>query len=292
MHLIAILFSLGLGYCLRLFAVNVSSEQYPLRCQDPLTSWSKRWQRALTFFLLPPCLILLTAISVLCMGPQGQMIGLQVSSFSYWLAFSFLACAAIVGLKHVWQGWQSWQQVQTCPQLNLMDHPVRLLEVPMLFAAQIGFWRSELAISQGLLDALDDDHLAAVLRHEQAHQYYRDTFWFFWLGWLRQLTQWLPNTAILWQELLLLRELRADCWAAQRVDNLLLAESLLTMVASPDVPAESFCVAFSCPASCSRLQERIEALLLASEVPPAPRLGSLYWLVLALLPLATLPLHR
>ena len=292
MHLIAILLSLSFGCWLRLWADIGSPEKSPSPCQQASQkSWSQRWQRTLTLFLLPPCLILLTAFSVVCMGPQGQMIGFQVSSFSYWLAVSFLICAAMIGIQQGWQVWQSWQQMRSCPQLTLMGRPIRLLEVPILFAAQVGLWHSEIAISQGLLDALDEEHLAAVVQHEQAHQHYRDTFWFFWLAWLRQLTQWLPNTAALWQELLLLRELRADCWAAQTVDNLLLAESLLAMVASP-APAEKFCVAFSCPVSRSRFQERIDALLSAAEVPPAPRIWSLAWLVLALLPLATLPLHR
>ena len=55
-------------------------------------------------------------------------------------------------------------------------------------------------------------------------------FGFFWWGWLRRLTEWLPHSKELWQELLLLRELRADQWAAQQVDPLVLAESLLLMV--------------------------------------------------------------
>jgi Zn-dependent protease with chaperone function len=45
------------------------------------------------------------------------------------------------------------------------------------------------------------------LAHEQAHAHYRDTFWFFWLN---VLTSWLPHTEALWQEILFLREIRAD----------------------------------------------------------------------------------
>ena len=84
-----------------------------------------------------------------------------------------------------------------------------------------------------MLDALDRPHLDAVLAHEQAHVYYRDTFWFFWLGWIRSFTIWLPNTEAVWQELLLLRELRADRQATEQVDFLLLAESLLIVAQNP-----------------------------------------------------------
>ncbi len=42
---------------------------------------------------------------------------------------------------------------------------------------------------------------------------HRDTFWFFWLGWLGRIVPFLPNTEILWQELLTLREIRAAPWA-------------------------------------------------------------------------------
>jgi len=74
------------------------------------------------------------------------------------------------------------------------------------------------------LDTLDNAHLDAVIAHEQAH-FYWDTFWFFWLGWVLHCH--CCNTESLWQELLILREVRADHWAAQQVDPLLLAESLL-----------------------------------------------------------------
>jgi Zn-dependent protease with chaperone function len=102
------------------------------------------------------------------------------------------------------------------------------LEIP--FAAQVGVWKPQLVVCRGLLEQLDEEHLRAVLAHEEAHRHYGDTLWMFAVGWLRHLSGWLPNTEVLWQELLTLRELRADRWAAQRVDPLVLGEALVQVV--------------------------------------------------------------
>ena len=280
MHLIMILAALSLAWLLRLSQPDNSG------------SWSHRWGRSLLLFLFPPLLLLMTALAVLCMGPQGQMIGLQASWFSYSLALSFLGLLGILGVKLGWQGWQSVEQTRTHPLQDLGGSSARVLETPALFSALIGFWQPELVVSQGLLTTLTPNQIDAVIAHEQAHYHYRDTFWFFLLGWLRSSTAWLPNTEALWQELLLLRELRADLRAARQVDPLLLAESLLLVVSHPVMQSQSVCVAFSDAAQTNRLQERIEALLAESASPTQPQAGwSWLWLCLALLPLITVPLH-
>jgi Zn-dependent protease with chaperone function len=144
-------------------------------------------------------------------------------------------------------------------------------------------------VSQGLCQLLDAEHLQAVLLHEQAHSYYRDTFWGFWLGWLRRLTAWLPHTEALWQELLFLRELRADHWAAQQSDPLLLAEALLSVVSMPVAPELG--TALKPEAVNQRLAQRIEALLQPPEDTPIDRWR---WVNLAwvLLPLLVIPFHH
>lgn len=277
MHLSLILLTLGLAVLIRL----VWRKQ---------AAWTKRWQAALTAFLLPPLLLLMTSVAVLCMGTQGQMLGLSVGWLGYSLALGFVGFAGVSLLWLAGQGWRSLQQVRTYPTLDLADQTGYLLDSPTLFAAQIGFWQSELLVSRGLLQNLTSAQLNAVLTHEQAHHHYRDTFWFFGLGWLRHLTTWLPNTEALWQELLLLRELRADQWAAQRVDPLLLAEALLLVVKAPMLDTNRHCVAFSASLPVSRLEERIEALLTTStEIESKTR--QWIWLLLALLPLFTLALH-
>jgi Zn-dependent protease with chaperone function len=259
-------------------------------------SWQVRWQKALVCFVLPPLLVVMTAIAVLCMGAEGQMIGLQAGRLNYAIALIFLIYSIFRSGQLAWIGWQSLQKIQNLvidlQPVNLISEPVKLLNMPMLFAAQIGFWRSQLFVSQGLLDRLDAEHLEAVLFHERAHAYYRDTFWFFWLGCLRQVMPWLPNTQALWEELLLLRELRADRWAAQYADGLLLAESLLAMVSSNMHPTETFAAAFGATNTSDRLEERINFLL--SEPEPLPQFSwrSLFWIGFSLLPLTVLPLHN
>jgi Zn-dependent protease with chaperone function len=279
MHLVMILSALSLAGLLR------------LSWSEPTGNWTQRWRRALLLFLLPPLLLLMTAVAVLCMGPQGQMIGLHTDWFSYGLVLGCVGLAILCGLTLACEGWQSLQQVRRYRQIDLNGKPTRLLNSSILFSAQIGFWQPELVVSQGLLQMLKPEHLEAVLTHEQAHYYYRDTFCFFWLGWLRQITVWLPNTESLWQELLVLRELRADGWAAERVDALLLAESLLMVVNNQMKASESFCAAFSCAVTRNRLQERIDALLGEPESLSKSSWWTWSWVLLALLPMVAVPFH-
>lgn len=279
MHLTMILIALGLVWW------------YRCRWSRPQGNWTQRWQRSLSVFLFPPLLLTITALAVLYMGPDEEpRIWQAQGRFSYLLASVFCGLAGVLCLKLAIQSWRSLQQVRTCPRLNFMGKNSRILDNPIPFSALIGFWQPELLVSQGLLNTLDKAHLQAVLQHEQGHYYYRDTFWFFWLGWVRSYTAWLPNTEVLWQELLLLREMRADRWAAQKVDPLLLAESLLVVVSTLPV-SDNCCAPFSCAAPRSRLDERIEALLASELSYHQPSLWSWTWLLLAFLPLTAVPFH-
>lgn len=262
------------------------------RCsfRDLKGTWNERWRRSLFLFLFPFLLIFMTAIALLCMGPQGKMGGLQTGCFGYLLALISLAFFAILCVKLAWQGWQSVKSARNCQLINFAGKQVRLLNTGALFAGQIGFWQPELVLSQGLMQTLSPAHLETVLAHEQGHYYYRDTFWFFWLGWVRCCTAWLPNTQALWQELLVLRELRADAHAASQVDRVLLAESLLLVVSSPPVTSEIFCAALG-SSNADRLEQRIEALLSQPEPTPEFNLQSWKGFLLALLPLVTVIFH-
>lgn len=279
MHLSLILFMLLLAILLRsLWQVKAAP-------------WGNRWQRVLAVFLLPPLLLFSASLAILWMGTQGNMLGLSAGRLGYWIAMGFLLGAAtrlgILGL----QGWRSLQGLKTYPKQSHSSFQVRVLSTPELFAAQMGFWQPELVVSQGLLQKLDTEQLRAVLTHEQAHAFYQDTFWFFWLGWVRRCTVWLPNTEGLWQELLLLRELRADQWAAQRVEPLLLAETLMLVVQAPLISQEIQYAAFGDNNPC-RLEVRISHFLEA--LNQEDTIGSSFpwqWLPLGLMPLLTLPLH-
>ncbi len=281
MHLMMILTALTVSWLLRCSGNN------------PQGRWQVRWQRSLFLFLFPPLLIFMTAIAVLFMGPQGQMGGMYTGWLSYEVAFIALTFFAILCIKLAFQGWQSVESARNSPRANLEGKQVRLLNTKALFAGQIGFWQPELVVSQGLLQTLSPDHLNSVLAHEQGHYYYRDTFWFFWLGWVRSCTAWLPNTEPLWQELLALRELRADSYAVLKVDPLLLAESLLLVVSNTSVVVESgvCCAALGTPGVGDRLEQRIEALLAPPEPIPSEQLQSWHGFLLAFLPLFTVIFH-
>ncbi len=286
-HFVMIIGSLALAWGLR----------YGWQNDGDRSSWQMRWHKALVSFVLPPMLVTMTAIALLCMGADGQMIGLQVGRLSYAIAILFVVYSIFRIVQLAWMGWRSLQKLQKLV-IGKADRQasMQLLDLPMLFAAQIGFWRSQLFVSKSMLDTLDAPHLEAVLWHERAHAHYRDTFWFFWLSCLRQIMTWLPNTQTLWEELLLLRELRADRWAAQHVDGLLLAESLLAMVSHNMTMTETFAAAFGSTKfgsanSSDRLEERINFLLAEPEPLPKFAWRSLFWMGFSLLPLVLLPLH-
>lgn len=282
MHLSLLVMAVAIAVCTRIF----------WSCRKDASTWANRWQQSISAFLLAPLLLITTAIAVLCMGTQGQMLGIPVGWIGYLLALGFLGLGGVNLLRLGWQGWRSLSQVSSYPLLELGIGTGYRLETPALFAAQVGFWQPKLVVSQGLLDRLTPEQINAVLTHEQAHVHYRDTFWFFWLGWLRQFTLWLPSTGALWQELLLIRELRADQWAAQLVDPLVLAESLLLVVQDAPVISQDFCAAFGEAAPVSRLEERIEALLTAPESFSQAKWMTLVPLLVALVPLLTLLIHR
>ncbi|WNZ23282.1 M56 family metallopeptidase [Leptolyngbya sp. NK1-12] len=283
MHFSLILLAIGVACGMRLVAFR------------PRLGWSTRWRHTLGLFLGPPLLLLITAGAVLGMGRQGQMLGLPAGEIGYICALGFLALALGCLVWRAGQAWHSFRQLRHYPAIEIEQTPAYLLDSAVPFAAQIGVWQPRLVVSQGLFTQLTADQIQAVIAHEQAHTHYRDTFWFFWLGWLRHLTAWLPNTEALWQELLLLREVRADRWAAQQVDPLLVAEALLQMAQAPLIglePAlEHSCAAISAGTSLSRLEERIEALLSEETLPESASLPWL-WLLLSLIPLLTMVLHR
>lgn len=280
MHLDLILLAFGVAYCMRLLTFR------------PSQVWSVRWQHTLGVFLFPLLWMLATAVTVLAMDKRGQMLGIPVGEVGHACALAFLGGAAVCLLWRAGQGWRSLRQLRHCPTVVVGNTEALLLETSMPFAAQIGFWQPQLVVSQGLLSQLSAEQIQAVVAHEQAHVYYRDTFWFFWLGWFRQLMAWLPHTEPLWQELLLLREIRADHWAAQRVDALLIAEALFQMAQMPSQDAETLCAAMSTASTVTRLEERIDRLLSASPALGQRNHALLWWLLPALIPLLSVALHR
>lgn len=254
-------------------------------------TWQDRWRKALFLLLFPAMLILSTASAILYMGCHGAMLGVQAGSFGCAVSASIIILALGCLCRLAYQGSRSINQLVNYEQHSLEDTSARIIDTKLLYSAQIGFWQSELVVSSGLLATLDREHLQAVLAHEQAHVYYRDTFWFFWLGWIRSFTAWLPNTQNLWQELLLLRELRADSKAAEEVDFLLLAESLLTVAKNPLLSSPAACANLHDYTMGDRLNERIESLLDETQPVDLATWQQWSWIYLVFLPLLIIPLH-
>ena len=283
MHLMILILAVGIAWLLRALVPVLSPEA------------ELSWQKSLFFFVFPLILLLMTALAVFSMGHQGMMFGLKASWLSYSLAIAFLGWSLGLGLYRLWQAIRAIQQIRHYTKGFIQNQPTRILDTPFPYSAQIGLWNPELVISQGLLESLDDEHLQAVLAHENAHYYYRDTFWFFCLGWLRQMSYWLPQTEQLWQELLFMREVRADKKAAQQVDPLLLAESLMLVAKNMQEVTifpnfEAICAAFN--HQDNRLVSRINYLI----EPPDTLLienNFLNWVLLGLafVPLILIPLH-
>jgi Zn-dependent protease with chaperone function len=283
MHLIMLLSILLLAISLRY-----------IWTQKLVDTWIDPWHRTLELFLLPPLLLFTSAIAIIWMGPHGQMVWQREGWLSYLLAIGFVGFSIIYLLRLTWNSYRILQQIRTHPKAHLHDRPVRILDSIAPYSAQIGFWQPELIITQGLLDTLSLAHLEAVLAHEQAHYYYRDTFWFFWLGWVKRVTRWLPQTEAIWQELLVLREMRADRWASRQTDPLLVAEALLLVVQNSSICTEPFCTAFNQIVQIDRLERRIEALLTTPEIEYLDR--SVNWwnwayFLLTFSPLLIVPFH-
>jgi Peptidase family M48 len=297
MHLIGLFAMFAMAWGLR----------YTWRVDDRVI-WLQRWDRTLAIFLLPPLLLFTTSVSIVWMGPHGRMVWVGNDWLSYSLAIGFLGGAGLYLLKLASSGWRMLRQVRTYPTTKLGGKKARILNLATPYIAQIGFWQPELVVTQGLLDNLGTEHLAAVLAHEQAHYRYRDPWCFFWLGWIRQLTTWLPQTEAMWQELLVLRELRADRWASKQTDPLLVAEALLLVVQNTSIFTEHFWTAFSQAAPPDRLSQRLEALLEIAQ-PTHPRIQqppqsltellckridllAWIWLLVGFLPLLAVAFHN
>lgn len=253
-------------------------------------AWADRWQRTLGAFLLPPALVVTTSVTILGMGHQGTMLSYAVGWLGCHLALGFLLFAGVLLIYLFGQQWRLLQQIRSLQAVAVSGRTGRVLETPNLFAAQVGIWQSELVVSRGLLESLSKEQIEAVLAHEEAHKNYHDTFFFFWLNWIRRLTFWLPRTESLWQELLLLRELRADQWAAQRVDPLTLAETLLFVVRSISTNRNYHCTAFYDTTLTTRLEERINFILTPTAIAQSQH-QLLLWILPATLPILTTLLH-
>ncbi|MEM6427361.1 MAG: M56 family metallopeptidase [Cyanobacteria bacterium P01_C01_bin.73] len=261
-----------------------------------------RWRQSLLGFVAAPLLLVSTALSIVCMGPRGNMVAPWEGWLTYAAAWIFLGygCGLLVVLA--FQGYLAERQIKALEIIVVHNQSARLLPTDLPYSAQVGLWRAELVISQGLIDQLDGEHLAAVLAHEQAHLWFQDTLWSFWLGWLRRWTSWLPHSQSLWEELMFLRELRADAWATQQTSRFVLAESLVQVAQSPNLQSPNLhspdlteplvSAPFSCAVAPGRLAQRVDLLLVEDRQSLA--FCRLPWVAIAptLIPLLAIPFHH
>jgi Zn-dependent protease with chaperone function len=300
MHISLLVATLAVAVVVRLTYLRTS---YDYRFQQ---SWFQRWQRALIAFLMPPLLLMMVAIAILGMGSQGAMFGRSVCYLGSLVSAGIVGYATLSLIYLIGQERRTQRYIASLPQTTVADSCVaHRVDVDTAFAGYIGVWNPKLILSQPLLNTLSAEQLEAVLAHEKAHLNYRDNFVFFYLGWLRRLTSWLPGTATVWDELLLLREIRADRYAAQSVDSLTVAEALLTVVQSTlrsPTPRHASSTAQSCLSAAfagaadspTRLTERIEMLLSHSSQPTEAASKSTLsgWMLLgAGLPLLSMLFH-
>jgi len=122
MHLLMIITAIILAGILRYFG------------KIPQGNWNLRWERSLFLFLFPPLLILMTEISIICMGTQGKMGGMYIDSFSYLLTIILLGFVNILGIKLAFCGWKSIKSIREFPQINLGGKQARILQTEALFA--------------------------------------------------------------------------------------------------------------------------------------------------------------
>ena len=137
MHLMIILFALGCAVGLRLIPLPQGG------------SWHQRWQKSLFLFVCPPLVLLMTALAVLWMGTKGEMLGLQASWFSYFLALGFIGWGILTVIKLIGQLWQSQYRIHRLSQQLVMGKTARILEDDFPYSAQIGFWQPKLVVSKG-----------------------------------------------------------------------------------------------------------------------------------------------
>ena len=279
MHLLMILTALAIAWSIRQIPVTIEG------------NWEQRWQRSLFGFLFPPLILLTTVLAVIVMGAQGEMLGFKATELGYWVGFAFLVSMGFYLGRLTYQAWLARKKITAYPEKFIRKTKASIIDLEFPYIAQVGLWQPKLVVSQGLLDILDKEQLEAVLAHEQAHLFYRDTFSFFLLGWLRDCTAWLHNTDALWEELLLLREIRADLKAAETVDALVLAETLLTVAKTTVQPSFCFAAGFSLPLPKARFSQRIDALINDSSLPKSPHLVYWSWLLLLFAPWGSVPFH-
>ncbi|NJN60791.1 MAG: M56 family metallopeptidase [Coleofasciculaceae cyanobacterium RL_1_1] len=317
MHIAILLLAVAGAWGTRRYCVGAIE-----RCHLEARSWRERWSWAIGAIVVPALWCMIAVLAVVVMGTHGTMFGYSVSAIGLWCSGSLIAAITVLLIALLGRSGQIQRELQHYPKTAFISPTLdqtlelRTIASPSWFAGQVGIIKPELTIGRSLLTSLSSEQLEAIIAHECAHAHYHDTLTFFLLGWLRRWTSWLPETREIWHELILLRELRADRWAAQYIDPLLLADTLLTVARSAQ--QDSTQTATSTPiiagigfhdfTSIDSFEARITALI-DPEIDPDQsmimiqnadhqadqltfKINGWLWAVLACFPLLALPFHH
>ncbi|MGY6530836.1 MAG: M56 family metallopeptidase [Cyanobacterium sp.] len=291
MHFLVILFAIICAYIIRYMS------------QISYFKKQKNWNYSLFFFIAPVLLVLMSSIAIVAMGYEGQMWGFQATIISYIGAWFCLGFAIINLVVYAIEIKLISQKIDKFTQEEILGQQAKILKTSFPYAGLMGFSRqkkglfplvnkSYLVLSRGLINLLSQEHLEAVIAHENAHQLHNDPLIFFCLSYCKRITFWLPNNDILWQDLVLLRELRADNTASKSVDFLLLAESLLIVTQAAMKEKSPLDHDVVCPFINFRLHERIEALINDDDSLTSFRWYQLSWMLLVFIPFLVIPFHH
>jgi Zn-dependent protease with chaperone function len=320
MHIAILLLAVAGAWGTRLYCAGaIERSRMEVRL---VRSWRERWSWAIGAIVVPALWIMIAVVAVGVMGTHGTMFGYSVSAIGLWISGSLIFSVTALLIALLGRSRQIRRELQHYPSTDFIAPnlgqtlQIRTIASPSWFAGQVGINKPELTIGRSLLTSLTPEQIEAIVAHECAHAHYHDTLIFFLLGWMRRWTSWLPQTQAVWHELILLRELRADRWAAQFVDPLLLAETLLTVTrsaqtspsqATTETPAIAG-IGFHDFATVDSVEARINALI-ATEVDPRDQpsqslnssdsddhvtfvIDGWLWAVLACFPLLAVPFHH
>lgn len=168
---------------------------------------------------------------------------------------------------------------------------LHIIERDTPFAATVGIIAPRVVLSRGLLDALPDEHLEAVLAHERAHVLRRDPLWKVLASIVT--VPWLPKARrTLLADLELAAEQSCDEDAAEELgDRLSVAQAILAMerlLSGFSSPHRAVTSAFDNAPSIERVE-----LLLDERKPTAPiRFDLLFVLLMAIALLSASSLHH
>ncbi len=291
MHFLVMIIATILAYLIRI----ISQQNYFQKKQN--------WNISLFFFIVPVLLVLMSSIAIVAMGYQGQMWGIKATMISYILAWLCLSYAVINLLIYYLEIKKISTKISQLSEETILNNKVKILNTSFPYAGLMGFTKgnkkllnpcfgSYLVLSKGLIELLSKEHLQAVISHEKAHQKHQDPLIFFCLSYCKKITFWLPNNEQLWNDLVLLRELRADKTASKSVDFLLLAESLLMVTQKAMEQKNPVDYEFICPFMNSRLNERIEALINQNDSPEIIIWHQLSWIIVVFIPFLIIPFHQ